>query len=247
MSDLISTGFLTPPTVLIVASLLAVWWSVWNPRLGIATAIVTSSLLYLAATPAVATRMLQAVEVRPALQPDFSAAQAIVVLGGGVHAGDGGRVPDTLGTGSLERVVFAARAYRLLHLKVAVTGAGLPDRAAEAALMKSVLEGDFNVPVTWVEDQSRSTWENAVETAKLLKPAGVTTVVLVTHAWHMKRALWSFERAGLHALPWPAPITYDEPRRFDDYLPSIAALEDSYRALHEAIGLAYYGFRHSGP
>ena len=247
MSDLISYGFLTPPTVLILASMLAVWWSVWNPHLGIATAIVTSGLLYLAATPAVATRMLQAVEVRSAPKPDFSAAQAIVVLGGGVRAGDGGQVPDTLGTGSLERVVFAARAYRQLHLKVAVAGAGRPDHTAEAALMKSVLEGDFNVPVTWVEDQSRSTWENAVDTAKLLKPAGITTVVLVTHAWHMKRALWSFERAGLHALPWPAPITYDEPRRLDDYLPSIGALEDSYRALHEAIGLAYYRFRHGGP
>lgn len=247
MSDLISYGFLTPPTVLILASMLAAWWAVWNPRLGIATAIVTGSLLYLAALPVVSTRMLQAVEVGASSKPDFSAAQAIVVLGGGVRAGDGGQAPDTLGTESLERVVFAARAYRQLHLKVATAGAGRPGHTAEGTLMKSVLEGDFGVPVAWVEGQSHSTWENAVDTAALLKPEGITTVVLVTQAYHLKRALWSFERAGLHALPWPAPITYDEPRRLDDYLPSIGALENSYRALHEAIGMAYYRFRHGGP
>jgi len=247
MPDLISYGFLAPPTVLILVSAMAAWFTLWHPRLGIATAIVTGTLLYLAAVPAVSTRMLQGVEVKVSPKPDFSAAQAIVVLGGGVHAGDGGQVPDTLGTESLERAVFAARAYRQLHLKLAAAGAGRPGHTAEAVLMKSVLESDFDVPVAWVEDQSRSTWENAVDTTKMLKPEGITTVVVVTHAWHLKRALWSFERAGLHALPWPAPVTFDEPHRLDDYLPSTGALQDSYRALHEAIGMAYYRFRYSSP
>jgi uncharacterized SAM-binding protein YcdF (DUF218 family) len=72
----------------------------------------------------------------------------------------------------------------------------------------------------------------------------VTTIVLVTHAWHMKRALWSFERVGLHAIAWPAPLTYDEAERIDDFLPQVGALEASYRALHEMIGLAYYRLRY---
>ncbi|HYM73564.1 MAG TPA: YdcF family protein [Stellaceae bacterium] len=247
MSDPISFGFLAPPTVLILVSALAAWLALWQARLGIAAAIAATSLLYLAALPVVAARLLQEVEVTVPPNPDFSAAQAIVVLGGGVRRGDGDRIADTLGPWSLERTIFAARAYRRLHLKVAVSGGRTGGaRMAEATLMKSLLEGELGVPVGWVEDQSRSTWENAALTARLLRPEGVTTVVLVTHAWHMKRALWSFARAGLHPLPWPAPKTYDEAGRLDDYLPSTTALQDSFHALHEAIGMIYYRFRYGG-
>jgi uncharacterized SAM-binding protein YcdF (DUF218 family) len=110
--------------------------------------------------------------------------------------------------------------------------------------MKAILEADFAVPVTWVEDRSRSTFENALYTKKLLQADNLTNVVLITNAWHMRRALWSFERVGLHAIPWPAPLTYDESDRIDDYLPRMGALEASYHALHEAIGLAYYRLRY---
>ena len=73
--------------------------------------------------------------------------------------------------------------------------------------MKAALETDFAVPVAWSEDASRTTWENAVFTARLLRPAGIETVVLVSQAWHLPRAIWAFERVGVAALPWPAPRT----------------------------------------
>ena len=189
--------------------------------------------------------MLGDVEVKPPDKLDFSAAQAIVVLGGGIHRGDGDKAPDTLGPWSLERLDFAAHAYRQLHLKVAVSG-GRPDdvHTAEATLMKAALESDFAVPVSWVEDRSRTTWENALYTKELLRADGIDTVVLVTNAWHMRRALWSFERIGLHAIPYPSPLTYEESGRVTNYLPSMRALDDSYHALHEAIGLAYYRLRY---
>jgi uncharacterized SAM-binding protein YcdF (DUF218 family) len=245
MANFITYEFLIPPTVLIMVSALAAWATLWHPRFGISVALVSTSLLYLSSLPVIAARMLEDVEVRPAEKPDFSAAQAIVVLGGGIHRGDGDKIPDTLGTWSLERLDFAAHAYHQLKLKVAVTG-GRPvgAHAAEGPLMKAVLEGDFSVPVTWVEGQSRNTFENALYTKKMLQADNVMTVVLVTHAWHMRRALWSFERVGLHAIAYPAPPTVEEGDRIDDYLPSMRALQDSYRALHEAIGLAYYQLRY---
>ena len=245
MSDLISIDFLVPPTVLILLAALAAWATLWRPHVGAAVAIITTSLLYLAALPVIATRMLEEVEIKTPARPDFSAAQAIVVLGGGVHPGDGDKVADTLGPWSLERIVLAAQAYRQLNVRVAVSGGRVAGaHASEASLMKAALETEFSVPVTWVDDQSRTTYENAVFTAKLLKADNVTTVVLVTQAWHMRRALWSFERAGLQAIPYPAPTTFEESDRVDDYLPSTSALERSYHALHEAIGLAYYRLRY---
>jgi len=245
MSDLMSPGFLVPPAALILLSALAAWYTLWHPRPGIVLAVVATSLLYLAALPVIAARMLEDVEIAPQDKPSFAGAQAIVVLGGGIRRGDGSAVPDTLGAWSLERVYFAAQAYRKLKLKVAVSGGQVGGaHIAEASLMKSVLEGDFGVPVSWVEDRSRTTFENALFTARLLKADNISKVVVVTHAWHMRRALWSFERAGLHAVAWPAPRTYDAADRIDDYLPNTGALEGSYHALHEAIGLAYYRLRY---
>lgn len=245
MPDTSTIDFLVPPTVLILLGALAAWATLWRPHVGIAITIIATSLLYLAALPVVAAWIIEDVEIKPAARPDFSGAQAIVVLGGGVHPGDGDKVPDTLGPWSLERVALAAQAYRQLGLRVAVSGGRVAAaHVSEASLMKAALETEFGVPVTWSDDKSRTTYENAVLTARLLKADKVTTIVLVTQAWHMRRALWSFERAGLHAIPYPAPSTYDENDRLADYLPNIGALERSYHALHEAIGLAYYRLRY---
>jgi len=113
-----------------------------------------------------------------------------------------------------------------------------------AALMKAALEEDFSVPVRWSEDGSHTTWENALFTARLLAREKLSTVVLVSQAWHLPRALWAFQRAGLTPLPWLAPRTEPTRYRIGSFLPSIAALLDTFYALHEMMGGAYYRLRY---
>ena len=245
MSDLISYGFLTPPAVFItlclVGGVLALLWR----GFGIALVILSAAALYATAMPVVASYLLKQVETGIPDSADLTTAQAIVVLGAGVHFGDGAAAPDTLGPQSLERVVYAAEAYRRLHLPVAVSGGRvLGAQTPEAALMRAALERDFAVPVTWSDNESRTTYENAVYTARLLNADRINSVVIVTHAWHLPRAHWAFERVGLKPLPWPAPRTFVRLRRIDDFLPSIAALHDSSFALHEMIGGVYYRLRY---
>src|SRR5262249_29472446 len=189
--------------------------------------------------------LLQEVESAIPASSDLNTAQAIVVLGGGVRLGDSADAPDTLSPLSLERVVYAAEAHRRLHLPVAVSGGRVyPAQTAEATLMKSALARDFAVPVAWSDDQSHTTYENALYTARLLGLARVETVVIVTHAWHLPRALWAFEHVGLRPLPWPMPRDVARLRRIDDVLPSSAALHDSAYALHEMLGIFYYHLRY---
>lgn len=245
MTSLVSFGFLAAPTIFIFLSLAGglialLWW-----RMGIALVLLSSFCLYAAATPALSSYLLHRVEAALPPNPDLSAAQAIVVLGGDVHSGDGGDIPDRLGGLTLERLVFGAEAYRRLHLPVVVSGGIVRGaHSSEGALMKRALEADFAVPVAWNEDQSRTTWENALLTARLLLPEKLTTVVIVSQAWHLPRALWSFERVGLKALPWPAPRTVPRFAEIGDFLPGLAALHDTFYALHEMIGLAFYRLRY---
>jgi len=245
MENFVSNGFLALPTIFIVLNLLgALIALVWR-RTGIAVALTSGFALYVAATPALSSYLLQRIEAAVPANVDFRAAQAIVVIGGDVRLGNGSDVPDALGPNSLERVVFGAAAYRRLHLPVLVSGGRVAGaEVSEAALMQAALDENFDIPVTWNEDRSRTTWENALYTAPLLAREKLTTIVLVTQAWHLPRALWAFERVGMTALPWPAPRTALRLGAPDDFLPSIAALHDTALALHEMIGGVYYRLRH---
>jgi uncharacterized SAM-binding protein YcdF (DUF218 family) len=245
MERIISFGFLAPPTVLItlcvVGALIALRWRV----AGLAVVLAASLTLFAVATPAVSSWLLRRAEAGVPRQVDFNGAQAIVVLSGETHVGNGADIPDRLGGRTYERLALATDAYHQLHLPVAVTGGRASDQGtSEAALMKTALETEFGVPVTWTEDRSRTTWENAVFSADMLRKAGIGKVVLVTHRWHLPRAVRSFERAGMRVVPWPAAGTAPRGDRVRDYLPNMSALQDSFYGLHEVIGGLYYKLRY---
>jgi uncharacterized SAM-binding protein YcdF (DUF218 family) len=245
MERIISFGFLAPPTILItlcvVGALIALRWRI--P--GLALVLGASLMLFAVATPAVSSWLLRRAEAGVPRQVDFSGAQAIVVLGGGARVGNGADIPDRLLALSYERLVLAKDASRELHLPVAVSGGRFAGQHnSEGALMKAALESEFGVPVTWNEDQSRTTWENAVFTAALLRQAGIPKVVVVTHRWHLPRAVRSFERAGMQAVPWPTPETVPHGSSLHDFLPNMSALQDSFFGLHEIIGGFYYELRY---
>jgi uncharacterized SAM-binding protein YcdF (DUF218 family) len=239
MWNSISHGFLTPPAIFISIGMIGAWLSLYRAPMGVLISLVAALSLYACATPIVASCLLEQLDAKVPSSVELGPAQAIVVLGADLHLSHGAD-EDALGPLSEQRVALAADAYRKLHLPVAVTGGAVPDgRRTAGELMRAALEGD-SVPITWVEERSTSTYENALFTAQLLRPAGIRTVVVVTSAWHMPRALWSFQRVGLRALPWPVPHDYLHADRVSDYLPSMDALNDTSEALHELLGLAYY-------
>ena len=86
---------------------------------------------------------------------------------------------------------------------------------------------EFGVSATWVEEGSNNTLENARLTSAMLERAGIKTIYLVTHAWHMPRARMAFERAGFNVIP--APTAYRTHVRVTplDFVPNARALEDS--------------------
>lgn len=166
-------------------------------------------------------------------------AQVIVVTGGGVriHAPEYGG--DTLGRLSLERVRYGAYLARKTGLPLLVTGGVVSKGMPEAEVMRDALQQEFATSVRWVEAKSRNTSENARFSAAMLKPEGISRVLLVTHAFDVRRARLEFEVAGLQVISAPTLIRSHtpEPIAITDFLPSASALHASYYACYELLAL----------
>jgi uncharacterized SAM-binding protein YcdF (DUF218 family) len=185
----------------------------------------------------------------------MAAAQAIVILGGDVvstwpdpvarnEAQDDKSTPQDIGVLSLQRLRAGAALQRATGLPVLITGGVLNGgREPVAVLMARSLRADFGVPARWVEPAARDTWENARLSAAMLRQAGIGTAYVVTHAWHMRRALIAFAGSGIVAVPAPLPLDPPPRGRLGDFMPRVANWQRGYFALHEWIGCAWYAWR----
>jgi uncharacterized SAM-binding protein YcdF (DUF218 family) len=122
LSALIGALFLPPLNLILLA--LAGWLAQRRfPRGGKMLTTLSLLLLLLLSVPLVGSALLRTLETSPALDAgSIPAADAIVVLGGGVHFGAPEYGGETLKHFTLERVRYAARLQRVTHLPLLTTG-----------------------------------------------------------------------------------------------------------------------------
>lgn len=103
--------------------------------------------------------------------------------------------------------------------------------------MREFLE-DLGVPdsALLLETRSRTTRENAIYTAELLKQRGLQPVLLVTSALHMHRAKKLFESQGIEVETVPTDHEARPLSLWQWVLPDAGALENSGRAIKEFVG-----------
>lgn len=200
--------------------------------------------LLLWSLPVVTGVLVQVVERPYSAQAlaDIPAAPAMVVLGGGINAS--GHDDETgqaieLNEAS-ERVWFASRLFHAGKAPLMVmTGSGVTGTEAlsEAEAM-GMLARDLRVPemALVMETSSRNTRENALFTASLLARRQITTVVLVTSASHMARAVHHFEAEGLTVYPAPTDFRVAQMARKPCCLPDGEALAVSGHVFKELLG-----------
>jgi uncharacterized SAM-binding protein YcdF (DUF218 family) len=256
MKNLIVTLGLPPMAfvMLILAGMLMThrWdWRGWHRggrgwhRLGRGLCWTGLVALLLCGMPAVSGSLLASLESGyPTRPPPDHPPQAIVVLGGDVIRAADDPLGARPGLLTLDRLRTAAELHRRTGLPILVTGGSTQPRTAPVAeVMQQSLKEDFEAPAEWVEPKSSDTWENARFSAAILKPLGITSVYVVTHAWHMRRAMLAFRGTGLTVTA--APTAPDEalgPGWFD-FVPRASGWQTGYYAAHEWIGYAYYALR----
>lgn len=242
LTQIISALILPPLSIMLLG---IVGCILWNRRAKLARILVATSLilLWISATPYFADSALRLLETTlPLLKLQKGEAEAIVILGAGTYF-----FPpeyqgiDTVGEAALVRLRYGAKLQRETRLPILVTGGNpVGNAVSEGQQMQAVLQQEFNVPVRWVEKSSDNTLENARHSYALLQPHGIKRIVLVTHAWHIPRAVYAFQAAGFEVIP--APTSYTTSYRTDllSFIPNAEGIRHSRIFMHEVIGMLWY-------
>ena len=244
---------LLPPGSLLALGALAALLAALGRRRAAASIIgLGALLLWLLSTPLVSHWLITGLEADypPVAAGDLPKRGAIVLLGGGLGTSADPEAPGDL-RGSADRIWHAARAWHAGRAPLILVSGGnvFPNgRRTEADGTREFLE-DLGVPRTAIllEDRSRNTWQNAELTRERLAEAGIPDVLLVTSAYHMRRAMLSFAAAGVDA--WPAPTDHAVPTAAPlllRLLPNSDALATSADALKEHLGRLRYRLRALG-
>lgn len=243
-------SLILPPGILILV-VLAVGIVFRNSRKTILIIFyIVIAILYLISTPFVARQLAGFIE--PDGVFDLSAgedAQAIVILGCNLYI----NAPeyenaDDVSSCTLVRLRYAAEVFEKARLPIMTCGGSVFGKSdSEADVMARVLKSRFGVKTTWKENLSTNTYQNAKNAAVILSKENINTIILVTHAIHMRRSKYSFEKNGIKVIPAPTyftSISADKPM-FLDLLPSVSALSVSRNAIHESIGYIWHVVKES--
>jgi uncharacterized SAM-binding protein YcdF (DUF218 family) len=246
--------FLSPLTLALAAALAAgvLRFANWR-RSATALAGLAFAILWLGSTPWIADALASHLErqYRAMAPQDAPVADAIVVLGGAVAGARPPERPTLSLLPSSTRVWYAAALYRAGKARWVVVAAGnRPEHADEQVEADAIQEMlvQLGVPASAIvlERSSRTTRENAANVLPELKRRGVRSVLLVTSAIHMPRALQTFVRSWGPDAPKVLPAVTDvrspaagsTPLQL--WLPSLDALISVTRALKELAGMAVF-------
>src|SRR5262245_53942946 len=208
-----------PTSALVLISASAALWAVLGrSKCGAWLAAAAGCGLVIGAFTPIAAALAIPLEYRFSFSPPDSQAppDGIIVLGGSSLRG-------------IDTVEALSRDYPEARIIFSGYDATTVDRYAR-------LGGD---PArVYVESRPRTTFEDALYSAALLKPKPNERWLLVTLASHMPRAVGCFRAAGFQVQPYP--IAFGSPRPFATYATGSVALFDLDSVAKEWIGLIAY-------
>lgn len=250
-------ALLLPPVPLLLMLMLAWWWQRRHPAL--ATALLMTAVLGLwfshcqitgelmerqfAVAPTLSTQRLT--ELR---RGTADVRTAIVVLSGGVRPLASEYGESHPAARSMERLQYGLWLARQIPAPLLIAGGtdwGQRDGPAGSAVLARIAGRDLGRSVRWIETESHDTRGMARFSLQQLQKDGIAQVVLVTHGWHMRRALRAFTEEAAHAdMPLklvPAPMGLVADRLLPPmqrWAPTTEGYQRVRQALREWIGLA---------
>jgi uncharacterized SAM-binding protein YcdF (DUF218 family) len=244
----IVTSVVTLPGVLIIFLLITGIYGLLKRGRLWALNILIGFVIYGISISPVANAIIGCVE----LDYSFHSAEevnAIILLGGGIIEG----VRDLSGTHApstdmMARIVDAVRIYKLHKMPVIISGGAVGSGFCEALVVKRFLiDLGIHEKMILTEVRSRDTVENARFVKEIFSERGYKRGLLITSAYHMRRALLIFRSEGLDVVPHSSGFLCEKKKYLDtlDFLPNIHDLRKSAVALREMIGFAFYSIKYA--
>jgi uncharacterized SAM-binding protein YcdF (DUF218 family) len=185
--------------------------------------------------------------IHPAVphQADLSHYSGIVVLGGALERSPMWKVTGRIALNEQAERMIVPVGLLLRHptLKLLFTG-GIVERGeghvSESARAKLFFD-TMQVPATRLiyEDQSRTTYENAIYSARLPGVDAQAPWLLLTTASHMPRAFATFQKAGWNVTPYPVDYKTSDTTDWDAYS-FVSSIPKWHYAIHESLGYLMY-------
>jgi len=239
-----------PPGCLIVIVLIGAAWMLRRKRRACGLGFLSLAvLMWCLGLQPVADQLFHGLEQHYRV-PQSPQGDVIVMLGGAVY----GRAADMTGQGaptpeSCERILTTARLYRRMAMPIILSGGRVLDHHPLMGPIYKRMLVDLGVPAEMItlESRSRDTLENARFTAELCRQRQFKRAIVITHAAHMPRVVYSFKQTGLPVTPFPCGFrTWPEKSyHWPDFLPR--GYRDLATALHEHFGLWYYRWMVDAP
>jgi uncharacterized SAM-binding protein YcdF (DUF218 family) len=173
---------------------------------------------------------------------------AVVLLGGFVDARASASANEPAYQDGIERLLVTYDLLRSGQAKKVIVSTGDVDSVgatwtearAVAAQLKSWGIAEDRI---LVEDKSLNTRQNALFSADIVRAQGLSKLLLVTSAFHMKRALGCFEAVGLHPDTRPTDFRTYAGAPHVEWLPRATHLANSTSAIREHVGRIVYRWR----
>jgi uncharacterized SAM-binding protein YcdF (DUF218 family) len=230
--------------VLILVGLGLFWLRARPRRARISLALAVLVLLAFSAEP-VSRRLYAWLEnaVEDSFRPD-PPYDVVIVLGGMVDPSAMRRTGQLELRESVDRISRAAQVLRAGQARNVLIAGGIYaygrfERSEADWLAEWLREQGIAADRIVIEGESKNTRENAVHSAKLLAERGWTRVLLVSSAWHARRAVGCFRAAGVE----PDLLTVDHRAgrpNAGTWFPRAEAFSASTDALRELFGVLVY-------
>lgn len=220
-------------------------------RLASAAVVMAFLVLWISSSPLVANFTIASLERKfPAQSPEnLPDGLCAVVLGGAVASLHGNNGLIELGEAA-DRMYAAAVLYKQNKVStIVVSGGNQPWNTSgyiEGNLIREwLVQTGVNEQDIHVDAKSRNTFENAKNSRGLLESMNCRQSLLITSAGHMRRALATFNAAGIDMLPFPVDFR-SEPevyRGIMDFIPTAGSLRQTSEAMREYLGILVYRLR----
>jgi len=239
--------------VLILLVSLLLWK---RKRIAFTLLILASVILWFGGNRWVAMSLTRSLETRYPTLNTIPHAPAMVVLGGGTEPQEFPRTAVEV-NGAGDRVLYAWRLFKLgAAPNIVLSGGDIAfqdtSSSSPATEMETLLI-EFGVPreALWLDTTSVNTYQNAVNSKKILSDAGIHQFILITSAEHMPRAMMMFKGEGWDIIPAPTDTQVtnaawnslwhgDFLQVIINIFPSASNLSMTTNALKEYIGIAVY-------